>query len=270
MRALALLLLLSACDGAPSEPPAAPPRTAPADALLYEVVIEQADGRVSGTRVYGDGRLDVATPQPGTVPPVAWKTTDHLSPEVVTALLQALDAPELRELPDELPGDNRDAEAPKAQWTLRLGDTTRQLRSPAWSGIRIPQLEVVDRALRTARGPDPLSTTWTLVLPDHQQQVTMPCSPLQTRQLRTLAAMLLDPKLPPPESSERGAPLLRIDWKQDHLSWSTELLDNGVVNRIPADGKANAYLLAPASLLRIQTVIASTPWADAASFCPQP
>jgi hypothetical protein len=264
-RAAAWILLLTACGQPPAPPAEPPPALLEPDVVLLDARVAQPDGRVRGHRVWGDGRMEVISG--GTAEAPTWSPDGTLSVDGVVAMREALAAAPLRELPAELAADPRAPDdAPSASWVLRVDGDYKRVAAAKWSGIRVPALEAVARAIQAHRPASELRTTWTVQVGDKQVRAELPCGPHQSRSLRMLGAALVDANLPPAAATEAPAAVV-IDWQENELRWTTRLHTDGVITAIPVDGAPIWRQLPPDRAARLIDSLAAVTWDDPAALC---
>lgn len=270
MRHLAFLCSLSlvGCFGPcarETTPPPVDPGTLPMDPVpdapaIYTFEITNHDGTPSGNRVLSDGRVQVRTSK-------GWAEDHPLTRNALKSVIAALETEAMAKLPDELPvvGVPQD-NPPRASWTFVAKGKTRTIVSPVYTGIRVPALEVIHRALAKERKRPMITTRWTINLGE-PQVVDLPCSPLETRQLRQLTASLLDREYPESKLQTPGDVWVRIDWHDQSTTWSTVLYDDGRVSRIRPDGSVITVDLPQKHVDGIQESMAAVPWTDTDKIC---
>ncbi len=262
---VAWMLVLGACGGAPEAPAEPAPPLLEPDVVLLDARVVQKDGRVRGHRVWGDGRMEVISG--GTPDAPTWSPDGALLVPGVVAMREALAAPALRDLPPELAPDPRAPDdAPSASWVLRVDGDYKRVAAPTWSGIRVPALEAVTRAVQAHRAPSALRTSWTVQVGDQQVRAELPCGPHQSPALRRVGAALVDPNLPPGAAS--AAPVLvTIDWQEGELRWTTKLHADGAIAAIPVDGVATWRQLPPDRAAQLAASMGEVAWGDPAALC---
>jgi hypothetical protein len=264
------MLALSACVGpcaqetqAPAEPEATPtPRATPMpDAeAVYSFEVFPAEGTPSGTRMLEDGRVQVRS---GT----GWAEDHPLSPEAVARVLQMLEADAMGDLPRQLPVmDGVPETAPRAVWRFRHKGKERSVEAPRYSGIRVPQLEAVHRALGQGRVRPKITTRWTVGL-DDPKVIDLPCTPLETTALRKVTSKLLSRDYPPGAAEALGTEWVRIDWHDDQTTWSTVLYEDGRLARVRPDGGKNVYTVPQDIVDTLQLELAEIVWDDPQAIC---
>jgi hypothetical protein len=262
---VAWILLLGACGSAPEAQPEPAPVVLEPDVVLIDARVTQKDGRVRGHRVWGDGRMEVISG--GTADAPTWSPDGVLPVAGVVATREALAAPALRELPAELAPDPRAPDdAPSASWVLRVDGDYKRLAASTWSGIRVPSLEAITRAIQAHRAPEVLRTSWTVQIGDQQVRAELPCGPHQSRDLRKFGAAVIDPNLPPASATEAPA-VVTIDWQEGDLRWTTRLHADGVIAAIPVDGATIWRQLPPDRAAQLATAVAEIAWDEPAALC---
>lgn len=238
----ALMLWLAACTCSPppqekAEPPAdaalapqTPVSVLTDDKLAYEYRIDTAKGDATIMRVYLDGRVQMGTVKDGAEP--RWKNDTPLTPGAVERLQAAMSAPEVAALPAQLPvtpeaKDN----SPNITWVMRQPDGTyKRIVAEKFAGMRVPPLDAIHATLRSARQATDVVTDWEVRLPDRLMRGRIPCHPAKLSPTRPVLDALRTDDLPAAEPAH-FEPMLRIQWTEGELSWSTELSPQGLLVR---------------------------------------
>jgi hypothetical protein len=264
----------------PIGPAAAPLPPVGSGDLLYAFTVHSgagAEDRVAGTRVFTDGRVEVTTggqAGAGEATPGDWRHDRVLPPERVAELRQALAADAIAKLPREIKGEPAATDrGPRAVWRLRVGDDLRTIEALHYTGVRIPALESLHKLLAAdAEGVASVTTDWRLARQGHTLTAQVPCHPAQTRSLKGLTHMLLDPTATPLDAAppDDGAPdLATITWREASLAWVTRLRPDGAVIRGRPDGTAVAVRLSPERLDAARAALDAVDWANSKRFCDQ-
>lgn len=219
-------------EAAPSDDGVAPPSE---DAeLLYEFTVLLWNDRISGTRVFSDGRIQVGRGNQGEI---TWIDDRRATDDAIRELRTVLQGDAMKRLPEVLP-DSPDAteRAPRATWRFLVGDTLRTVTVERYAGVRIPELEQIQAVLARARTPIPLLTRWTLYTTDPPATFEVPCQPARTYDLRSLMAILTDARHPQADDTAESDLLLAIDYEQQESQWRIALTGDHRVVRTTSDG----------------------------------
>jgi hypothetical protein len=264
----------------PIGPAAAPLPPVGSGDVLYAFTVHSGAGaadRVAGTRVFTDGRVEVTTGgQVGAseASPGDWRHDRVLAPERVAELRQALAADAIAKLPREIKGDPAATDrGPRAVWQLRVGEDLRTIEALHYTGVRVPALESLHKLLAAeVDGEAAVSTDWRLAREGHTLTALVPCHPAQTRALKGLTHLLLDPTATPLDAAppEDGSPdLATVTWREASLAWVTRLRPDGVVLRGRPNGTVVAVRLPPERLQAARAALDAVDWANSKHFCDQ-
>jgi hypothetical protein len=267
---LCFALGLFACTGATptAESPTAtatatpPPRST---VVLYAFELTLPDGELRGTRLFDDGWVE-AHVGPSATP---WTPSHQVPPEALTALREALAAPELAALPAQLAdGPNPNEQAPPGTWTFLHDGAPRTVSTAHYGGVRIPAFDRIETLLGRSHAKRRLSTTWTYQ-PEHSDPVVVevPCQPLTTGLLRALTARLLESGRPPTDNLDQTRPLLTIDWQEAQRTWRTTLTHDHRVVQLSDQGELSAVTLSEAEATLIVDELGKTQWDLVATAC---
>ncbi len=264
---LALILACSPPTPTADQPAAEAPVAAQpaAPALLYSFVIEETPGSWAGTRVFSDGRLEVATTGPDHQP--AWRADRTLSVAQVVQLQAALDAPAVERTPEVLPPDPKaQPDAPPAVWQVRSQGKLRTLTLNHYGGV-VPRTLDPIRAL-LAPPPELVLSTWTARTGSTRRTADLTCPITRSAALGPILRRMNDKSLPEATATTPlPPPLVSVEQHEGALVWTTTIHEDGRVTHTRADGTVRTAQLPKPDLDVVRAAVSAAPWNDAGALC---
>jgi len=233
--------------------------------VLYSFLIEETPGAWAGTRVFSDGRLEIATTGADHQP--AWRADRVLSVAQVTQLQAALDAPAVERTPEVLPPDPKaQPDAPPAVWQVRSQGKLRTLKLNHYGGV-VPRTLDPIRAL-LAPPPERMLSTWTARTGSTRRTADLTCPTARSGALGPILRRMNDKTLPEATATTPlPAPLVAVEQHEGTLVWTTTIHDDGRVAHQRADGSVRTVQLPKADLDLVRAAVTAAPWNDAEALC---
>lgn len=261
-------LVLACSQPTPSDPPKPElPTAAQAAApdVLYSFLIEETPGSWAGTRVFSDGRLEVATTGPDKQP--AWRADRVLSVAKITELQAALDAPAVERTPEVLPPDPKaQPDAPPAVWQVRSHGRLRTLKLNHYGGVVPRTLDPIRQML--APPPELVLSTWTARTGSTRRTADLTCPIARSGALSPILRRMNNKDLPEATvTTPLPAPLVAVEQHEGALAWTVTVHDDGRVAHKRADGTVRTLQLPKPDLDAIRAAVDAAPWNDAEALC---